>query len=365
MNEFSTADWTIRLKYDSHPREVVLEVSTYCEFKCIHCFRWSVKNFAERYMKLEDFGRILENVLSSGVERVTLTGWGEPTLHPDFENLLKILKKRGLYVVLNTNGFKLPKIYRVVAENVDELAVSIDAATLELYSKIRVGGIFSDVVEGLRRVIEIKRHELVTKPYVKIVFTVTRLNPHEAGELLKLARDLGVNEVVYSSYIPLVVERELDCATDIDCVRKFDESLERAKKLYPEFGVRITTPHLPVGTFRQCPFAASGALYIRVDGAVAPCIYYSRKWETRVLGVGRSIDEVVLGNALVESLLNIWRSKYSKLYYKLCFGEMPSCFTCKLVDYCALTWSNESDCLGNSPTCAHCPFYHGLTFCPL
>ncbi|MCS7099598.1 MAG: radical SAM protein, partial [Sulfolobales archaeon] len=257
MSEYSTADWTIKLRSNSHPREAVLEISTHCEFRCVHCFRWSAKNFSEKYMKLEDFGRILENAASSGIEKLTLTGWGEPLLHPDFEVILRELRKRGFYVILNTNGFRLPKTHRMVAECVDELVVSIDAATLELYSKIRVGGVLSEVIEGLRRVIEIKRHELVTRPYVKVVFTVTKLNPHEAGEVLKLARDLGVNEVVYSYYIPLVGEKELDCVIDSDCVRKLSESLERVKKLYPEFGVRIATPQLPVGVFRQCPFAAS------------------------------------------------------------------------------------------------------------
>lgn len=365
MGEFATADWIIRLRPEAGPKEVVLEVSTACEFKCVHCFRWGAKGFAETYMERGALSAIVDNLAKSGVSKVTLTGWGEPTTHPNFEELLRDLRSRGLRIVLNTNGHRLPEVYRAVAESVDELVVSIDAATLELYSRVRVGGILPEVVEGLRRVIELKRRELVTRPHVKVIFTITKLNSHEAGDLLKLARDLGVNEVVYSYYIPVGGERGLDCASDPQCVKRFEESLGRAKREYPELGLRISVPQLPVGSYRICPFASNRALYVRVDGAVAPCLYYSRTWRTAIFNVERTINEVILGNALKEPLADIWRNSYSRLYYKLSFSEMPSCFTCVLVDYCALTWSNEGDCLGNSPTCAHCPFYYGLTYCPL
>lgn len=365
MSKFETTDWVIELKAGARPREVVIEVSTLCEFRCVHCFRWSARNFAETYMEIDDFSKVLENLVQSGIEKVTLTGWGEPTTHPHFEQLLRSLKNRGLRVVLNTNGYRLSKLNRIIAENIDELVVSVDAATLELYGKIRVGGSLSEVVEGLRKVIELKRLELVTRPTVKVILTITKLNSHEAGDLLKLARELGVNEVMYSYYIPLEREHGLDCASDSHCVKKFEESVDRVKRDYPELGLRISTPQFPLGSYRVCPFAQNKALYIRVDGSVAPCLYYSRTWKTRLFGVERTINEVVLGNALKEPLVDTWKNNYSKLYYKLSFNGMPSCFTCVLVNYCALTRSNEGDCLGNSPTCAHCPFYHGLTFCPL
>lgn len=365
MERFTTADWDIELRPEARPKEVALEISTHCEFRCVHCFRWGARNFTESNMETGAFSRIVENLVESKVGKVVLTGWGEPTAHPDFETLLKMLKDRGLYIVLNTNGYKLRSIYRTVAGSVDELVISIDAATVELYSKFRVGGALPEVVEGLRRVIELKRHVLVGGPFVKVIFTVTKLNPHEAGNLLRLARELGVNEVVYSYYIPLKGERDLDCSSDPDCVKKFEESISEAKRAFPELSLRILMPHLPVGSYRECPFALNKALYIRVDGSVSPCLYYSRTWETKIFGTERTINEVLLGNALEEPLVDIWRRKYSRLYYKLAFNAMPSCFTCVLVGYCALTWSNEGDCLGNSPTCAHCPFYHGLTFCPL
>ncbi|MEM1623665.1 MAG: radical SAM protein [Sulfolobales archaeon] len=365
MDRFETADWVIELKRGARPKEVVMEISTLCEFKCVHCFRWSAKNFKETYMEMDKFSRILENLVRSGVEKVALTGWGEPTTHPDFEWLLKSLRSRGLRVVLNTNGYRLSKLYRVVAENVDEIVVSIDAATLELYGRMRVGGVLPEVVESLKKVVELKRLELVTRPTIKVIFTITKLNFHEAGDLLKLARELGVNEVMYSYYIPLEGERGLDCIGDTYCIKGFEESIEKAKREYPELGLRISVPQLPLGSYRSCPFAQNKALYIRVDGSVTPCLYYSRTWKTRLFGVERSINEIILGSAIEESLADIWRNEYSKLYYKLSFNEMPSCFTCVLVNYCALTRSNDGDCLGNTPTCAHCPFYHGLTFCPL
>lgn len=365
MKWFDVGDWTVRLKPEARPREIAVELSTSCELGCVHCFRRSARGFTETYMELGKFSRILENAVQSGVEKVTLTGWGEPTMHPDFNRVMELLGSSGLRVVLNTNGRKLLELYDIVVESVDELVVSMDAATLELYGRIRTGGSLPEVIEGLKKIARLKRLRPLARPTIKIIFTITKLNAREAGSLLKLARELAASEVIYSYYIPLPGGSELDCASDAECVRSFVESVDKAKWEFPELGLRLTTPQRPPGAPGVCPFASSRALYVRVDGIVTPCIYYSRTWKTKLLGVERTVNEVVLGSALEESLLDIWRNRYQELYYRLAFKVMPSCFTCVLASYCPLTRTNELDCLGNYPTCAHCPFYHGLTYCPL
>lgn len=365
MSEVVTSDWVVRLRPDSHPREVALEISTACNLNCIHCFRKSAPGLKEGYMSMDVLKKVLDNVVNAGVGRVVLTGWGEPLTHPEVEEVIKSCRERGLQVVLNTNGFRLLELSGAIVEWVDELALSVDAPTAELYSVIRAGGSLPPVLSGLRRLLEFKRLSGSVKPYVKLLYTVNRLNAGEAGRLLELARVAGVNEVVYSYYIPLAEGDGLDCLNDPECVKLFGESVSRAKSVMPELSVRISMPAHPVGVQRSCPFASNRALYIRCDGLVTPCIYYSRNWGTNLLNVRRRIHEVLLGDASSEPLTEIWRSRYGRMFYKLSFSRIPSCLTCKLVEYCGRTRSNDSDCLGNTPTCAHCPFYHGLTYCPL
>lgn len=365
MAEIITEDWIVKLRSKSRPREVAIEVSTVCDLECIHCFRRAISGFKEEYMSMKIFSKVLENAVSSGVEKVALTGWGEPTAHPEFGEIVRLCKEYGLYVVLNTNGSRLHELSKLVAEGVDELAVSIDAPTEELYGVVRVGGRLSRVVEGIRELLEHKRTVGRLRPYVKLIYTVNRLNVHEAGALLDFSRKLGVNEVVYSYYIPPAGGEEIDCIGEPECTSAFEKRLSEAKSMIPELGIRIFIPTFPIGVQRACPFAQNRALFIRHDGVITPCVYYSRTWRTKILGVIRELREVALGDATKESLMSIWRERYVRMFYRLSFTRLPSCLTCKLVKFCEKTRSNENDCLGNAPTCAHCPFYYGLTYCPL
>ncbi|MEM3948868.1 MAG: radical SAM protein, partial [Zestosphaera sp.] len=96
MNEIVTGDWIVRLRAESHPREVALEISTACNLSCVHCFRKSAVRFNEGHMEMDIFRRVLRNVVSAGVRRVALTGWGEPSTHPEIEEIIRICRKHGL-----------------------------------------------------------------------------------------------------------------------------------------------------------------------------------------------------------------------------------------------------------------------------
>jgi len=107
-------------------------------------------------------------------------------------------------------------------------------------------------------------------------------------------------------------------------------------------------------------------MYIRYDGYVAPCIYYAHNWRNAFFGIEREIHRVLFGNIREKNLLEIWRSpEYALFRFRATFFTQPSCLDCPLAPYCTYTLSNESDCWGNTPTCAHCPYSHDIARCPL
>jgi MoaA/NifB/PqqE/SkfB family radical SAM enzyme len=83
------ADWTIRLREDSHPRELMVEITTACNYACPHCFRFSIKDFRTCYMDLKLYREVLNSALDAGVEKITFSGWGEPTAHPDIIEIVE------------------------------------------------------------------------------------------------------------------------------------------------------------------------------------------------------------------------------------------------------------------------------------
>lgn len=360
-------DWVIYQSPKSHPEEAAIEVSTTCNFSCLHCFRYAVKGFEERIMDIDLFKATLDNALRAGVKRVVFTGLGEPMLNPYILEMVELSKSSGLSVALNTNGFRLPELAaELVKLSVDEIFVSVDAFDPEVYARIRAGGDISVLSEGLNELIRAKLQRGRYRPIVKAIFTVNKLNVGEVGKALDYALRHGISEVIFSYYIHYPAGgADLDCLNDAECRSAFLRELSCALYKQLETGVRYTKPVFPPSTSRACPFASNRALFIRCDGAVAPCIYYSRSWSTKIMGIRREIKEVILGNVEVDELINVWRNCYLSMYFKLYFKYFPSCFDCQLQRYCSLTRSNEADCWGHSPTCAHCPYFHMLSYCPL
>ncbi len=317
-------------------------------------------------MDEEVFRTVLIRAKEAGVTKLVFSGWGEPTVHPQFLEFLDEAKSRGFRIAVNTNGYYLAELSeKLVKLNVDEIYVSLDSLDIELYSRIRRGGELPKVVKGLEKLLNLKSSSGTLKPEVKAIFTVTRLNVDEIDRVFTYARSLGISEIIYSYYIDyLKAPPELECLNVAECRDKFKEKLTRVAIKQLELGPRVVKPSISPTTSRRCPFASNKALFVRVDGKVSPCIYYSRSWRTRVMEVERRIREVVIGDITKESLRDIW-SKYAELYFRLYFTFIPSCLDCSLVNYCALTMSNEGDCWGYTPTCAHCPYLYMLSYCPL
>lgn len=367
MIEFRYTNWIITLREDSKPRTLVVELTTGCNYSCIHCFRFAARDFKIEFMSDDLYERLLKEAYSVGVKRLVFTGWGEPTVHPKFLDFIGETKRLGFEVVVNTNGSKLEDLaYDLVKIGVDEVYVSIDAFDLKLYSSIRRFGDLSKVTRGLLALKKARVESSSFKPVVKAILTVTRVNVSEVSKVLDYAVETGISEILVSNFIPYEGGEEgLECISDDDdCKARLEKELSILSMRTLEAGVKIFKPLTSITWMKACPFASNKALYVRVDGLVAPCLYYSRTWTTKIAGVARRINEVIIGDLRKDSLIDIWR-RYARILVNLDFNRIPSCFNCEFQRYCYYTMSNEFDCLGNNPSCSHCPYLHMLSYCPI
>ena len=70
----------------SAPRRLVLELTNRCNLNCVMCGR-NAADFQPTQFQME-WLKYFEPVRNL-VEEVTLMGWGEPTVHPDFVEFLR------------------------------------------------------------------------------------------------------------------------------------------------------------------------------------------------------------------------------------------------------------------------------------
>ena len=80
---------------DYGPLSINLDLTTACNFNCPHCVDSKVIN-AGKILKTEDVKQTIDTLASHGLMSVILIGGGEPTLHRDFEKIVRHLKKRNL-----------------------------------------------------------------------------------------------------------------------------------------------------------------------------------------------------------------------------------------------------------------------------
>jgi radical SAM protein with 4Fe4S-binding SPASM domain len=120
---------------------------------------------------------------------------GEPLLHRNFHEMVKIAKKLNMRTQVFTNGLLLNELLadRLIDAGLDLMVFSVDGASEEIYQKNRVGGNFSKIYKNIEMMV---RKAKGTSLNLKWHFIAMRNNEHEIGAAQKLADDIGVEFVV-------------------------------------------------------------------------------------------------------------------------------------------------------------------------
>lgn len=134
------------------PRRVIVEPTNACNLRCSYCGNHKMLR-PWTYLPMELYRQLVDEMAELGVPRITLHTIGESTMHPDLPEMVNLAKEAGLVVTLSTNGTLLSQelVERLVAAGPDILNISVDAATPEVFEKIREGVDTGKVLEGMAR----------------------------------------------------------------------------------------------------------------------------------------------------------------------------------------------------------------------
>ena len=177
---------------DGGPR-VLWEITSRCEFNCLHCFR---KNDYGREPLPETLQGIADRLIEAGSSKVILTG-GEPLLRPDLFSLGARLSGAGMVVDVNSSGWNVDRemAERAAEAGITEFTVSIDGATPAVHDRMRrKSGSFGKAVAAIS---ELKRAGVT----VDICCCLTRLNWMDVEQILASASGWGVASVALNGYM--------------------------------------------------------------------------------------------------------------------------------------------------------------------
>lgn len=156
------------LKLVHHPVLCNYYVTYRCNAKCSFCDIWEKPS---PYVTTENALQNLKDLKRLGVNVIDFTG-GEPLLHRELPELLKMAKNLGFITTVTTNALLYPKMAEKLKGLIDMLHFSLDSPDAETHNKSRGVALFDKFIES----IEVAK-SLGEKP--DIIFTVFENNLHE------------------------------------------------------------------------------------------------------------------------------------------------------------------------------------------
>lgn len=168
---------------------VIYEITEKCNLQCRHCGYWrsgvafcNISDFNEELAKLKDFG----------VKKILITG-GEPLEHPMFSELVMCAKENhALSLKLATNGTLCNDAFiKTDFHKFDEIVVSLDAASADVYMDIRGRDCFNVLIDNIKKLVSAK----LPNQSIKLSFLIQKKNFRFVADFIDIAVGLGVNHV--------------------------------------------------------------------------------------------------------------------------------------------------------------------------
>lgn len=126
---------------------------------------------------------------------------GEPTMNQHLSQMIERAHRERIFTMTSTNGQTLtPELCRsLVLAGLDQIIVSVDGTTQEVYEKYRVGGSLQKVIDGIRNLASVRNELQRLSPAIVVQFIVFHHNEHQIADIKQLAKEWGADKVVLKS----------------------------------------------------------------------------------------------------------------------------------------------------------------------
>ncbi len=272
------------------PLEISLELTNYCNLRCIMCPNPSLKR-GRGYMSGNLFKTIVNGLSGESGFLFLPQGFGEPLLHREIFDLTTFASNCGIKpIVLLSNGMLLGEAkLSDVMDSIDILIVTIDGVSPRTYESVRVGGNLKTVTRNIER------------------FLLTRGNRKPPYLVLRII-DMKETEAEIAQFQHFWHNKISE--TDIIQVSGYNDwtGIVNARKNHVKTRAQR----------RPCRMLWKN-LTVFHDGSVTPCCYDAE-------------GELMIGNAHKQSLRNIWEGARLKqlreLHLARQFQKVPICHRC-------------------------------------
>lgn len=291
-----------------------IELTTRCPLQCKMCIREGLTGWQAEDMDTGNLKKILPYL--ADVRTVLLQGWGEPLLHKDLIEIIKMIKREGPEVGFITSGKGLHEEYAssLVESGLDFISFSLSGMEPGTHDAIRVHSDLAELTKGIRLFAEMKAERGATTPELAAVFLMLKNNIREVVRLPEFARDAGIQRITLINLIHITNAWQEDqkvFACDGESV--YGEILEDAEKKSRQYGIAFQKPSLQPREVAVCGEDPLRNLYISVNGEVSPCVFLyppvAGPFRRIFCGREQKLEKTSFGNIFVRPFPEIWHDQ--------------------------------------------------------
>lgn len=274
------------------PVEIALELTNYCNIKCIMCPVPNLKRY-RGFMDETIFRKSVKDISNESGFLFLPQGFGELFLHKKWYQLIELAHNSGIQpIVILTNGMlfnetNIPKLLNTV----DAIIVTIDGLTAKTYESIRVNASLEKVTKNIKRFLEIRKH---------------KETPHLILRIIRMKETEKEIEPFYSYWSKRIGNGDIIQISD--CIDWAGNNTYRS-----------VNEKQPRKDRHPCRMLWKN-LSIYYNGQVSPCCYDAE-------------GELIIGNTLNQGIKEIWSGPILRnlrdLHLTYQFEKIPICSRCK------------------------------------
>jgi radical SAM protein with 4Fe4S-binding SPASM domain len=249
----------------------MLEITSRCNLRCVHCYLGPQEEQHKKRaseLSTSEVMAFVDQMVEAGTLYLTITG-GDPMMRPDFPQIFRHAKERGLLVTVFCDGVlvtdRIVELFRELPPSLVE--VSLYGATAETYEKVtRVPGSFAKCLAGIGRL-------RAAGLRIGLKSVLMTLNQHEMPAMEQMAQDWGIKFRYDSAIFPCLPNRsEAPLDLRVSPARAVEIEMSnptRLQAMADYFETRQNVPGAP--ELYQCG-AGLTSFYMDPFGDVSPCL---------------------------------------------------------------------------------------------
>jgi len=328
------------------PIKLQLNPTNRCNIKCRFCWLRDFDLGGANYEEIEPqrYLEIIEEASKLGVKSIEITGGGEPLCRKDILDIMRKVKRRGIYGELITNGtlITVETVKEIINMRWDRVVFSLDAPDAETNDYLRgMGGAFEKTVDAIN-MLRSQKEKKIDKPEICIHMVLCNKNYNKIVEMFEFVHNLGCNNLFIEPMVLLALEtnagRELMLKSEYK--KQLFLEMERAKEAARRFHFKTNIDKLKLQSIEKInrmdemimEEAKSGKADVSEDFTSIPCYYPWYQMIIRPWGAVGSccMFDNVGDNVKDKSLKEIWfGDHFNEIRNKLKEGILPNfCFKC-------------------------------------